>query len=139
MNPALMLAACLLPLHALACPVPELLAARYGITFSGFATPLPAAAAPDTRSGGPWLRLRLPDKGDVQDGFRHSVLIDAAAKQGWILRTGGFIGVYQWYGPVDLRDIPLGECLAPPPPAPPRAPGQPVILRRSEMRQDGSV
>jgi hypothetical protein len=118
MTRILLLAACLLPLHAVAaCTMTDVLAARYGISFSGFATPLPASADPDTRTGGPWLRLRLPDSVNVVDGFRHMALVDAAAKRAWILRTGGFVGVHQWYGPVDVRDIPLGECLAPPAPA----------------------
>jgi hypothetical protein len=108
-------AACLLSLRATACAVPDQLAARYGITFSGFAKPLPLSADPNTHAGGPYLRLHVRDKANVHDGFEHTVLVDMTAKKAWILRTGGFISVYQWYGPVDVADVPLDGCRAAPP------------------------
>jgi hypothetical protein len=96
--------------QALACPLSESLMTRYGISFSGFGTAIPASAAPDTTQGGPFVRVRMQDNVNVADGFRHTVLMDRSTKQVWILRTGGFVGVYQWYGPIDAVDASLDNC-----------------------------
>jgi hypothetical protein len=96
--------------QATACPVADLLATRYGISFSGFNTALPASAAPDTGTGGPYVRIQLRDTANVADGFRHAVLVDMPARKAWILRTGGFVGVHQWYGPVDIGDATVHGC-----------------------------
>ena len=101
----------LLSAQALACPLSDSLATRYGITFSGFSTTVPESAAPDTTHGGPFVRVRIPDTGSVvADGFRHTIVMDRSTKKAWILRTGGFVGVYQWYGPVDAVDAALDDC-----------------------------
>lgn len=100
----------LLSAHASACPLAKSLADRYGITFSGFATAIPAAAAPDTEHGGPFVRVVIADAPYVADGFRHTAVMDTRTKKVWILRTGGFVGVYEWYGPVDAIDASLDNC-----------------------------
>jgi len=100
----------LLSAHASACPLSKSLAEHYGITFSGFATAIPAAAAPDTAHGGPFVRVVIPDEPYVADGFRHTAVMDTRTKKVWILRTGGFVGVYEWYGPVDAIDASLDNC-----------------------------
>ena len=96
--------------QALACPLSDSLAKRYGISFSGFSTAVPESAAPDTAHGGPFIRVRMPDASNVLDGFHHTIVMDRSTKKAWILRTGGFVGVYQWYGPVDAVDASLDDC-----------------------------
>jgi len=93
-----------------ACPLADTLMARYGVSFSGFTTAIPESAAPDTTHGGPFVRVRMPDASNVADGFRHTIVMDRSTKKVWILRTGGFVGVYQWYGPVDAVDASLDNC-----------------------------
>lgn len=95
---------------ALACPLSQSLADRYGMSFSGFGTAIPETRAPDTSHGGPFVRVRVPDASHVADGFRHTLVMDRTTKRVWILRTGGFVGVYQWYGPVDAVDASLDHC-----------------------------
>ena len=96
--------------QALACPLSDSLAKRYGISFSGFSTAVPESAAPDTAHGGPFIRVRMPDASNVLDGFHHTIVMDRSTKKAWILRTGGFVGVYQWFGPVDVIDPSLDNC-----------------------------
>jgi hypothetical protein len=96
--------------QALACPLSDSLATRYGISFSGFGTAVPQSAAPDTTHGGPFVRVRVSDVSNVADGFRHTIVMDRSTKKVWILRTGGFVGVYQWYGPVDAIDASTENC-----------------------------
>jgi hypothetical protein len=108
----LMLAAAigLLTAQAQACALTQSLAERYGISFSGFGKAIRETSAPDTAHGGPFVRVRIPDDNHVADGFRHTVVLDRSTKRAWILRTGGFVGVYQWYGPVDAVDASLVNC-----------------------------
>jgi hypothetical protein len=96
--------------QALACPLSDSLTTRYGVSFSGFSTAIPASTAPDTTHGGPFVRVRMPDASNVADGFHHTIVMDRSTKKVWILRTGGFVGVYQWYGPVDAVDASLADC-----------------------------
>jgi hypothetical protein len=96
--------------QAFACPLSESLKTRYGVSFSGFSTAIPESAAPDMAHGGPFVRVRIPDGSNVADGFRHTIVMDRSTKKAWILRTGGFVGVYQWYGPVDAVDPSLDNC-----------------------------
>ena len=96
--------------QALACPLSDSLATRYGISFSGFGTAIPESAAPDTAHGGPFVRVRMPDAGNVADGFHHTIVMNRSTKKVWILRTGGFVGVYQWFGSVDAVDASLDDC-----------------------------
>lgn len=100
----------LLSAQAPACPLSESLMARYGVSFSGFGTPIPESAPPDTARGGPFVRVRMPDRANVADGFHHTIVMDRSTKKVWILRTGGFVGVYQWFGPVDAVDASLDDC-----------------------------
>jgi hypothetical protein len=100
----------LMSAQAPACPLSESLMTRYGISFSGFGTAIPASAAPDTTRGGPFVRVRMPDASNVADGFNHTIVMDRSTKKVWILRTGGFVGVYEWYGPVDAVDASLDKC-----------------------------
>jgi hypothetical protein len=96
--------------QAFSCPLSDSLAAHYGISFSGFSTAVPESAAPDTTHGGPFVRVRMPDASNVADGFHHTIVMDRSTKKIWILRTGGFVGVYQWYGPVDAVNPSLDNC-----------------------------
>jgi hypothetical protein len=100
----------LMSAQAPACPLSESLMTRYGVSFSGFSTAIPESAAPDTAHGGPFVRVRMPDAGNVADGFHHTIVMDRSTKKVWILRTGGFVGVYQWFGPVDAVDASLDDC-----------------------------
>lgn len=110
----------LISAQAAACPLAETLMARYGVSFAGFTTAIPESAAPDTAHGGPYVRVRLPDASNVADGFHHTIMMDRRTKKVWILRTGGFVGVYQWYGPVDAVDASLDNCRLEPTDATPR-------------------
>ena len=96
--------------HAPACPLTQSLVERYGISFSGFTKAIPAGPAPDTSHGGPYARVAIPDDSKVADGFRHTVVVDTRTKKAWILRTGGFVGVYEWYGPVDAGAVSIEGC-----------------------------
>jgi hypothetical protein len=96
--------------QALACPLSKSVMDRYGVSFAGFGTAIPASAAPDTTRGGPFVRVRMPDDSNVADGFHHTIVMDRTTRKVWILRTGGFVGVYQWYGPVDAVDPSLDNC-----------------------------
>ena len=100
----------LLSAHAPACPLSQSLAERYGISFSGFRTAIPESKGPGTGSGGPFVRVLVPDASKVSDGFHHTIVMDRTTKKAWILRTGGFVGVYQWYGPVDVINASLENC-----------------------------
>lgn len=100
----------LLSAQAPACPLSESLMTRYGVSFSGFSKAIPESAAPDTSHGGPFVRVRMPDESSVSDGFRHTIVMDRTTRKVWILRTGGFVGVYQWYGPVDAVNASLDNC-----------------------------
>ena len=96
-----------------ACPFACQLIEQYGISFSGFAKPLPRAAGNPDRSARAqeMVRIVLTDSArTVNDGFLHAALIDAAQRQAWILRTGGFAGVYEWYGPVSIDKPDLTGC-----------------------------
>jgi hypothetical protein len=96
--------------HAPACPLTASLVERYGISFSGFTKAIPISTTPDTSHGGPFARVAIPDDSKVADGFRHTVLFDTRTKKAWILRTGGFEGRYEWYGPVDAGAASIEGC-----------------------------
>jgi hypothetical protein len=100
----------LLSAQALACPLAQSLAERYGISFSGFRTAIPETKGPETGSGGPFVRVLVPDDSNVSDGFYHTIVMDRSTKKAWILRTGGFVSVYQWYGPVEVINASLENC-----------------------------
>lgn len=96
--------------QAAACPLSEALSSRYGISFSGFETPIPAATAPDMTDSGSFIRVAVRDNSKVADGFRHTIVMNTKTKKAWVLRTGGFASVYDWFGPVDARHVPLQNC-----------------------------
>jgi len=105
-------AASALPAQA-SCAVADALIGQYGISFSGFTQSLPPVALPAEQQSRPeaLLTLDLPNQGGhVSDGFSHAALINKAQKRVWILRTGGFAGVYQWYGPVALPTADFAGC-----------------------------
>jgi hypothetical protein len=103
-------AATCLSTSASACPMTDALVERYGISFSGFTVEIPDGQAPDVAPGDALVRIAIPDTSHVADGFRHSVVLDTVKKKAWILRTGGFVGVYKWYGPVDVTTTSLDNC-----------------------------
>jgi len=98
--------------HALACPLSETLSERYGISFSGFKTAIPAAKAPDTTDSASFIRVVVQDENKVSDGFRHTIVMNTKTKKAWVLRTGGFASVYEWYGPVDAPNASVKNCSA---------------------------
>jgi hypothetical protein len=88
----------------------QTLAERYGITFSGFKTPIPVGKAPDTTDAASFIRVMVPDESKVSDGFRHTVVMNTKTNKAWVLRTGGFASAYQWFGPVDALGVSLKDC-----------------------------
>lgn len=96
--------------QAVACPLSDAISTRYGISFSGFKTPIPAATAPDMTDSGSFIRVAVRDNSKVADGFRHTIVMNTKTKKAWVLRTGGFASVYDWFGPVDAQDVPLQNC-----------------------------
>lgn len=99
------------------CPVADALIAQYGISFSGFTHSLPRVPMPDERQSRPddLVTLVLPNRhGNVSDGFSHSALINKDKKRAWILRTGGFVSVYEWYGPIALPVSDFSGCVTEP-------------------------
>lgn len=103
-------AATCLSTSASACPMTDALVERYGISFSGFQVAIPGTHAPDVAPGESLVRIAIPDASHVIDGFHHAVVVDTVRKKAWILRTGGFVGVYDWYGPVDVTTTSLDHC-----------------------------
>lgn len=106
------LSATALPARA-SCAVADALIDKYGISFSGFTQTLPRVSLPAEQQSRPQalLTLALPNQnGHVSDGFSHTALINIEQKRVWILRTGGFAGVYQWYGPVALPAADFAGC-----------------------------
>jgi hypothetical protein len=97
-------------LQAVACPLSDALSTRYGISFSGFKTTIPAATAPDMTDSGSFIRVAVRDNSKVADGFRHTIVMNTRTKQAWVLRTGGFASVYDWFGPVDAHHAPVQNC-----------------------------
>ncbi|HEX8602617.1 MAG TPA: hypothetical protein VF774_08220 [Pseudoduganella sp.] len=114
-NPAIAAFLIFCSVHALACPLSETVAERYGISFSGFKTAIPAAGAPDTNDG-TFVRVTVRDDSKVSDGFRHAIVMNARTRKAWVLRTGGFAGVYEWFGPVDATGASLEHCILEPMP-----------------------
>jgi len=100
----------LLSSQALGCPLSQSLAERYGISFSGFNTAIPETKGPETANGRSLVRVRISDASNVSDGFHHTIVMDRTTKKAWILRTGGFVSVYQWYGPVDVINASIENC-----------------------------
>jgi hypothetical protein len=98
--------------HALACPLSETLSKRYGISFSGFKTAIPAAEGPDTTDTASFIRVVVQDESKVSDGFRHTIVMNTKTEKAWVLRTGGFASVYEWYGPVDAHNASVKNCSA---------------------------
>lgn len=96
--------------QAVACPLSDALSTRYGISFSGFTTPIPAATAPDMTDSASFIRVAVRDKSKVSDGFRHTIIMNTKTKKAWVLRTGGFASVYDWFGPVDAHHVPVQNC-----------------------------
>ena len=109
---AALLLAVAVPARA-ACPVAEQLIGAYGISFSGFDTPLPRAERPLPHGAraADLVVVRLPNKkGQVPDGFVHTALVDKGSGKIWIRRRGGFVPVDEWYGPVTLKAPDLAGC-----------------------------
>lgn len=64
----------------------------------------------------------------MADGLRHTAVLHRATQKVWIVRTGGFVGVYQWYGPVSAIEASVENC--PLEPAVAQKPGTPAHERR---------
>jgi hypothetical protein len=75
----------------------------YGLSWSGAKAPMPRAAhAPDLPPGGATLVRVLKPPEHTADGFTQEVVIIATPRSAWVHRTGGFAGVDQWFGPLEL-------------------------------------
>ena len=109
-SPAVAAALILCSVQAVACPLSEALSTRYGISFAGFDTPIPAATAPDMTDAGSFIRIAVRDNSKVSDGFRHTIVMNTRTKKAWVLRTGGFASVYDWFGPVDAHHVSIRNC-----------------------------
>lgn len=95
------------------CLALDAIATQYGISFVGIAKSLPLTSQPEqigTQDKNVALVQFKSHANIVKDGFEHAALIDANRKLAWILQTGGFAGVYQWYGPVAITEIDFSEC-----------------------------
>ena len=110
------LAALVFAANASACPALDALVKRYGISFGGFMKPIPAVSGPAFSANGRLVRVKLAYPPLVSDGFRHTLVFDTATRKAWILRTGGFVGVREWYGPVDAGEGRLEDCRSQPEP-----------------------
>lgn len=93
---------------AWACTAADALKARYGITYAGFEVPIAPATEP--AGANKLLTVDLDDTTLVYDGFQHTAYVDQSSKKAWILSTGGFASVRQWFGPVDVQDISFTGC-----------------------------
>lgn len=103
------LALLLLSSSAWACSAGDSLVKHYGVSFAGFEKDVPRAKPPQPLDD--LVEVPLPDKSHVADGFHHTAYIDPVKKKAWILRTGGFIGVTEWYGPVNASTEKLVGCV----------------------------
>ena len=92
---------------ASACPMWASVSQQYGIGAGGMMSPLPRA---EHLAGGPFTTIELPESSLVSDGFRHTLLIDKAARKIWIRRSGGYAGVSELYGPLDVGGHALDGC-----------------------------
>lgn len=105
---SLLLALSMLAAPAWACTAADTLKSRYGVTFSGFKADIARVAEPVQLDK--LLAVHLEDDTRVYDGFHHTAYVDRTSKKAFILRTGGFIGVHEWYGPLDVRDVSFEGC-----------------------------
>jgi hypothetical protein len=99
----------LLSVPAFSCPLTDWLTQRYGVSAGGFEHDIPQSPAPviDPATA---VRIVFRDTPLVADGFHHAVVLDVASSKAWILRTGGFVGVYRWYGPIDVPALSTATC-----------------------------
>ena len=80
--------------------------AAYGLTWSGSTKPMPRAThAPELPADGATLVRVLKPPAHTADGFTQEVVIIAAPRSAWVHRTGGFAGVNQWFGPLELAPL----------------------------------
>ena len=81
-------------------------ATAYGLTWSGSSKAMPRAAhAPDLPQGGATLVRVFKPPEHTADGFTQEVVIIATPRSAWVHRTGGFAGVDQWFGPLELAPL----------------------------------
>lgn len=59
---------------------------------------------------GSFIRVAVRDNSKVADGFRHTIVMNTKTKKAWVLRTGGFASVYDWFGPVDAHHVSIQNC-----------------------------
>lgn len=112
------------PMAHAACPAADHLIRTYGISYSGFDKAVAKSEAQDKNKTLPADIVILPlwrDQPLVPDGFKHTAWINKKTRQAWILRTGGFAGVREWYGPVAVENVDFTGCATEPVPVPERA------------------
>lgn len=99
-----------------ACPLAEDLVRRYGISATGFEREIPAEAANFGGGDERVVQVPLNGRGAILDGYSHLAFVHTLSKQAWILRSGGYAGVREWYGPVTVDLALLGGCAGAEPP-----------------------
>jgi len=95
------------------CPVSDALVQKYGVSTFGFSKDIPRSAEPKILNEKHASFIFVELNGSmtfVYDGFVHNALIVTKKKRAWILRTGGFAGVHEWYGPVRLKHLDFTGC-----------------------------
>lgn len=120
---------------ARSCGVAAYLVQTWGISFGGFERPIMPAPQnlPSSWNQADVFTIFLNSNPDlIKDGFEHRAAVNLRLKQALILRTGGFGGVQEWYGPVELTAVSLAGC----PPASRPAPVSPAPVCRERSPSD---
>lgn len=120
---------------AWSCEVAAYLVKTWGISFAGFERPIMPAPKnlPSSWNQADAFTIFLNRNPDwIKDGFEHRAVISLSLKQAMILRTGGFGGVQEWYGPVELTAASLAGC----PPASQPTPASPAPVCRERSPSD---
>lgn len=51
----------------------------------------------------PFERVEVPAPLIMSDGFSHTLFLDHALRNAWVHRTGGYLGVGEFYGPIRIN------------------------------------
>lgn len=93
------------------CEVASTLVQEYGITYAGFHKSPPRTEQPklDDKSFVEVWSQQSPS--GVKDAFTHSIYVNEKLNNAWIHRTGGYAGVYEWYGPLQVEVGDISACI----------------------------
>lgn len=101
---------------AQACPLADDLVRRYGISATGFEREIPAEEVHFDGGDEQVVQVPLNGRSAILDGYSHLAFVHTLSKQAWILRSGGYAGVREWYGPVSVDMDLLAGCAGAKPP-----------------------